>query len=249
MDDFHSISQPGRKVLVRAGWEFLLNAPLEQEGTCVVSYPDRSVRRLETPQGVVYVKFFREDVQSSLLRRFRHFLRNLFGSCKTFRLVRLHQELRDAGFLCPEPVLAELRGKTQIFATREVPGMLVRDALQSASTSDDARRHILQTAATAIRSLHNAGFVHGDCLPGNLSIDGDQIYFLDNDRTRCPHFRSSHERTRNLIQFCAHLPAAPSSLLDEETRVFLESYGTPSAEQLLPVIESRRQEIARQRKK
>ena len=230
----------------------LSNQDLEPEklavlGETIVNKPNRMVRRIDLEGTTVYAKWFVPT---------KSFLKRLFRKPLAFRLLETHKALLSAGIGCAEPLLAAICDEPtqilpQLFVYKEVPYPNISQRLKNAST-DEATR-IYDTAAEAIATLHKAGFVHGDCLPGNICLsDDNHAFFIDNDRTSrsFPFIRKRQER-RNLVQFCAHA-ALQHDMSREMQRRFLAHYfechsqRMTTFDHLLDRIEVRRQEIQRQ---
>ena len=172
------------------------------------------------------------------------------------KLLETHKALLSAGIGCGEPLLAAISEDAslnypQLFVYKEVPYPNISQWLKNASAEEAIR--IYDMAAEAIATLHNARFVHGDCIPGNICLSDDwRPFFIDNDRTARSLFilRPWQER-RNLVQFCSH--AALQHKMSRETqRRFLGRYfechsrKLQSLDPLLDIIEARQQEIQRQ---
>ena len=217
---------------------------LENQGEGIVLKPNRMVRRLQLNGTTVYAKWF---VPS------KNIIKRLLRKPLAFKLLEIHKALLVSGIGCAEPILAAICGDSsqqlsQLFVYKEVPYPSISKRLQQASASDAT--DIYLAAANAIATIHKAGFVHGDCLPGNICLSDDgKAFFIDNDRTAksLPLLHGWQER-RNLIQFCAH-SAHQHGMTREMQRLFLTRYfecrlqKTPPLEPLLDRIEMRRQEI------
>ena len=221
---------------------------LAGQGELIVCKPNRMVRRLDLAGMTVYAKWFAPP--KSIIKR-------VLRKPLVFKLLNIHQAMLSSEIGCAEPLLAAVSGdisqeKNQLFVYKEVPYPSITQRLQREASSRAA--DIYQTAAQAIATLHNAGFVHGDCLPGNICLSDDgKAFFIDNDRTvrSLPILHAWQER-RNLIQFCAH--AALQQIMSREMQhCFLARYfdfrsqKLPSLATLLDRIEARRQEIQRQK--
>ena len=225
----------------------LMPERLAVQGEVIVDKPNRMVRHMDFAGMRVYAKWFAPP--KSILKR-------LFRKPLAFRLLDIHKALLSAEIGCAEPYLAAISGEPsqylpQLFVYKEVPYPSISQRLMNAS-SDEATR-LYDTTAEAIATLHNAGFVHGDCLPGNICLSDDRKpYFIDNDRTArsLPILRTRQE-LRNLVQFCAHA-ALQHDMSREMQRRFLARYlecrsqRMATLEPLLDRIEQRHQEIQRQ---
>ncbi|MBO4620919.1 MAG: hypothetical protein J5654_12510 [Victivallales bacterium] len=128
---------------------------------------------------------------------------------RSLHVWRISQELQANGFGCPVIQLAArkrawqpLGWPTDVLVMSPVEGQMVQTLLKNESAQD-----ILNIVAQELARFHAAGFVHGDCLPGNLFLESSgRLNFIDNDRTirvhawnRLPSIR------RNLVQFAFHL--------------------------------------------
>ena len=177
-----------------------------------------------------------------MLRRTRHQIRDWALGPLVIRLFQLHLELLKAGIKCAEPLLAESKGDVQFFITKELPGIRL-DKVLKATSSPEERREPLHYAAEAIAKLHEAGFVHGDCQPGHLQLDGQDIYFLDNDRTaKRSGWLLTRAARRNYIQFCSRLLDLPVAT-EEEVRLVLAQAKVTDEESLLEDIRNRHAEL------
>ena len=219
-------------------------AKLANQGEGIVLKPSRMVRRLQLNGTTVYAKWIAPP---------KNIFKRLLRKPLAFKLLKIHNTLLSAGIGCAEPILAAVCGDSsqetsQLFVYKEVPYPSISKRLQQASASDAT--DIYLTAANAIATLHKAGFVHGDCLPGNICLSDDgQAFFIDNDRTAksLPLLRGWQER-RNLIQFCAHA-AHQHGMTREMQRLFLTQYFECRLQKAVPLealldrIEVRRQEI------
>jgi len=196
------------KGLVRDGWEEVFSdiPRLADSGEVIVNKSDRMVRRIETPKGVIYYKY----ICGAGTGRGWYFLKNLLRTPRSLAVWRISEQMRLAGVGCPLPLLAVSSCRFSSFSfedilvTVEVPFPQVSDLLRDAGC-DDLRSQILQKAGQGIRELHEKGFVHGDCLPGNICMDDEKkLIFLDNDRTRRKSsFSPRRAQLWNLIQFCS----------------------------------------------
>lgn len=199
------------KGLVREGWQHVFSDIGQLADSCevIVDKPDRMVRRLETPKGVIYYK----RICGTGAGRSWYFLKSLLRTPRSLAIWHVSEQMRLAGIGCPLPLLAVSSCCfssfcfEDILVTAEIPFPRISDLLKDAE-DDIARASILQKAGQGICELHEKGFVHGDCLPGNICMDpGNRLYFLDNDRTR-KQSRFFHRRAKiwNLIQFCSRAP-------------------------------------------
>ncbi len=217
---------------------------LADQGEAIVLKPNRMVRRLQLNGTTFYAKWFAP--QKNIIKR-------LLRKPLAFKLLEIHKALLVSGIGCAKPILAAVCGDSsqklsQLFVYKEIPYHSISKGLQQASASDATGIYL--AAANAIATLHKAGFVHGDCLPGNICLSDDgQAFFIDNDRTSksLPLLRSWQER-RNLIQFCAH-SAHQHRMTREMQRLFLTRYFECRSQKVAPLeplldrIEMRRQEI------
>lgn len=213
--------------LVREGWQkqFSDIRQLEDAGEIIVDKPDRMVRRIDTPRGVVYYK----HICGAGKGRAWYFLKSLLRQSRSLAVWHVSEQMRLAGVGCPLPLLAVDSCRflsfcfEDILVTAEVPFPRVSDLLKEAP-DHVARAGILQKAGQGIRELHDKGFVHGDCLPGNICMDSQgKLIFLDNDRTAKKHaIFARGARLQNLVQFCSHaLTVLPDQALLNQ---FLDSY-------------------------
>ena len=220
---------------------------LENMGELVVDKPNRVVRRMHILGGEAYAKWFSPP---------RNILKQCFRRPLAFRLLDIHLAMLEAGIGCAIPCLAAVEGRLgrQLFVYRAIPFPGLHIQLREADA--EKANTLYLAAAQAIAQLHRRGFVHGDCLPGNICLAEDgTAFFIDNDRTAKSFFplRQYQER-RNLIQFCAHA-AIQCGMTPEQQRLFLEHYYSqrdqdiPSLDSLVDVIERRREEIQQEMEK
>lgn len=207
----------------------------DHPGTVVVDKRARTVFRVETPQGVVYVKIMRHLQERG--RPFKRLLAGLkwyFRPSRALAVLRVSSAMLSRGIGCPEPVLAARRRSRlgwpeDIFISREVASPSVNRLLHE-QRDGGAQAGVMVSVARAVARLHNQGFVHGDCLPGNISLDADGMAcFLDNDRTWfAPVLGARRARMKNLLQFLSRLPP----VLDHVglADVFLNAYYQASSD-------------------
>ncbi|MDX9978913.1 MAG: lipopolysaccharide kinase InaA family protein [Lentisphaeria bacterium] len=198
-------------------------------GSRVVDKPARQVRRVETPQGVVFVKIIRlPSEQEQPGKRLLGIIKWYCRPSRALAVFAITKSLLEQGIGCPEPILAARRRSSlgwpeDVFISREV---LYPTILQLLSETDDpaGQQTILAHAARGIAQLHTARFIHGDCIPGNICLSPEgKLIFLDNDRTcRTSPFRSHRARFKNLVQLLARLPQG--SQREENIDHFLETY-------------------------
>lgn len=194
--------------LVREGWQDVFSdiRQLTDSGTVIVNKPDRVVRRIETAKGVIYYK----RICGAGRGRGWYFLKSLLRQPRSLAVWQVSEQMRMAGVRCPLPLLAVCSCRfsglcfEDILVTAEIPFPRISDLLQEAA-DNIVRADILQKAGQGVRELHEKGFVHGDCLPGNICMDSEErLIFLDNDRTRKKmRFSSRRAQLWNLIQFCS----------------------------------------------
>jgi hypothetical protein len=146
------------------------------------------------------------------------------------RAWRTAVQLRARGVGTPEPVAwlerwEQGRRGESWFVTRRLEGMTnFRDAVRDLFLHDpDAGRMmaLLQTVATAVRAMHEAGVRHGDLGNQNILLQRtpegwDDVAFIDLNRAqRQDTPLTMRQRARDLARICL-----PSDLL----RIFLEMY-------------------------
>ena len=206
----------------------------DHPGAKVVAKKSRTVSRVETPNGVIYVKIIhRLQERGSAWKMLFAGIKWLFRPSRAIATFQITDAMLDKGIGCPEPILAARRRKTlgwpeDVFICREVPYPSLLSLLDAADNAS-ARDAIIANAAQGIAALHNQGFIHGDCIPGNLCLAPDQsIFFLDNDRT-CPMPPLGKRRARlaNVVQFLARLPLPMQQ--NDVFALFLERYRQASA--------------------
>lgn len=206
----------------------------DNPGTTVIAKKARTVSRVETPNGVLYVKVLHRLQEKGpawkmLLTGSKWFLR----PSRAIAVFKITSAMLDKGIGCPEPVLAARRRNAigwpeDVFICREVPYPTLLSLFYTADKIP-ARDALIVNAAHGIAALHNQGFVHGDCLPGNLCLAPDQsISFLDNDRTRpIPLLSARRARLKNVLQFLSRLPLETQQA--NVFALFLDTYRQDSA--------------------
>ena len=220
------------KGLVREGWQELFSdiRQLEDAGEIIVDKPDRMVRRIDTPCGVVYYK----HICGAGRGRGWYFMKSLLRQPRSLAVWHVSEQMRIAGLGCSLPLLAVSSCRLSSFCFEdilvscEIPFPRVSDLLKEAP-DNVTRADILQKAGQGIRELHDKGFVHGDCLPGNICMDSQgKLIFLDNDRTRRKgRFFPRKKQLWNLVQFCSHaLTVLPNQQLLQH---FLQGYDHPES--------------------
>ena len=219
-----------------------------RKGSEVVRYKNRVVFRLAEEDGdVLYSKWFYPQ-KTGLLKKLENGIKRIFRGPRVRHIYAMHNDLLAAGFGCAEPVLAAWRGDdyTELFVSKEICATPVHNIIRE---DQEARiLNILKSVAEDLKRLHQAGFVHGDAIPGNISIDQEgKVFYLDNDRTM--HCRSRHQAFRNVIQFCSHLSFYCS--LPNAEQYFIENYGVSPSEKsdIVTAVEKRIAEIAKERER
>ena len=221
-------------------------------GEAVVTHPSREVRRIETPQGVVYLKYMRALTDAGMHgREFFSWAKWVFRPSRALATWRISQHLLTAGFACPVPVLAvrrRLHGYPHdIFIAHEVP----RPNLWDEPGMAPEELALLLAAETA--RLHDAGFAHGDFILRNLCLNPStqHLILLDNDRTwrPLPPIRLHYQR-RNLDQMAYSLlrrftaPDLPLVFLNEYQRLT----GKLSGEEVAAILQKAKRRLANREK-
>jgi len=189
-----------------------------QSGTAIVDKPDRIVRRIVLDGKAYFAKSFLPSgkISDMLKRAVRRPI--------PFRLWQIHNEMLAKHIGCATPMLAALNSSGEhLFICTEITSPTARTLLKSLPV--EKLPYVITQAAKAIATLHHAGFIHGDSLPGNICLDSDGTpAFIDNDRTsRIPPLFSDAARRRNLLQFCAHTTFRPE-VNNEHYTLFLVEY-------------------------
>jgi hypothetical protein len=143
--------------------------------------------------------------------------------------------LNAAGFKAPLAIALGAQSgwriaRREFVVTERISGAALPEYLRgdfSGAVALRSKREDVKRLARSIRRFHDAGFVHGDLLAGNIFIasgaerNGD-FYFMDNDRTRrYPSWLRQTLWKRNLIQL-NRLPLPAISLQDRMR--FLRAY-------------------------
>jgi tRNA A-37 threonylcarbamoyl transferase component Bud32 len=211
---FETYSRNGWEGLVRHEWQDRvgdLDAWLEANpGQRVVNRLVRTVSRVVVDGEEVYVKVVKSIDDGDghfgfrLWKRFKwRFLEN-----RAMATLAVTAAMEQAGIRCAGAILAVRRthgfSAEEVFISKSVPypsvGKIVRGM-----TDTEERKAVLRNVAEGLCDFHCRGFLHGDCIPGNLLWDGGHVHFIDNDRTRFVGRLSRHGARRNLVQFCFHL--------------------------------------------
>lgn len=195
--------------------------------------PLRCIARWERPSGPAwYLKRIQglSDKQDGFL----NILKWRFRPSRALHILSISQELEKAGFRTPKVILAARHrpwwpwGKpTDLLVTEEAQGNLVSTLLwHIPPLPEEERQALLQKTGRELARLHLAGFVHGDCHPGNYFQDDPNKGFLyiDNDRTcRRRHF-SPAGAARNLVSAAFALSRRlPLTFYQDFTQI-LEAY-------------------------
>ncbi|MBQ4480541.1 MAG: hypothetical protein II943_07875 [Victivallales bacterium] len=214
-------------------------------GKTVVSYPSREVRRVETPHGVIYLKYIRALTDAGLAHQeWFSWAKWVFRPSRALATWRISQKLLAAGFACPVPVLAarrRLKGyPNDIFASLEIPRPNLWDEPGDVT-------ELVRILAEETARFHEAGFAHGDFILRNLCLNPStrHLIFLDNDRTwrPLPPFRGHYQR-RNLAQMAYSLlrrfedVAVPHAFL-REYRCLVPALSERAAAKILRGAETR----------
>lgn len=211
MWEYFAFRSQGWKGLGAADWLAQLK-PLQEwlsqnPGEVIVHLPNREVRKVHTPQGVLYVKLLNAGGSLGGVKGALTAIKWALRPSRAIAILRISQELLDAGFQCPIPIVAARRRSTNgwpqdIFISLDCPGVPLTRLLPNMQPNEI--QSLLATVASEIARLHQAGFVHGDCIPGNIAISpSGKVIFFDHDRTcRAPQSRLlRHQQRRNLVQF------------------------------------------------
>ncbi|MCR4575046.1 MAG: lipopolysaccharide kinase InaA family protein [Lentisphaeria bacterium] len=214
MDGFDTFEHGGWKGLACHEWNGRiddLETWLETHpGQQLVNRPTRTVRRVVENGEEVYVKVVKSldgggNHLLSLWKCFKwRFLEN-----RAMATLAVTAAMESAGVRCAGAVLAARRtygfSAEEVFISRGVPHPSVLK-IMSDVTDNEKRMDILHGVARGLCDFHCHGFIHGDCIPGNLLWDGEHVHFIDNDRTcRADGCLLQRGIRRNLVQFCFRL--------------------------------------------
>lgn len=196
-------------------------------GESIVRFLSREVRRVETNQGVVYVKLLYSGSESSGLKKAVTAVKWFLKPSRALAIFNISNEILRAGFLCPRPLVAARHRTiwgwpTDLFVSEECLDATIAQRLQ-ANPGEETVRALLSATAAELHRFHQAGFVHGDCTPYNLALNAqNKLVLFDNDRTvRSPWLRRRLE-LRSLAAFGLRLTQLTQSL--EPFRFFLNQY-------------------------
>jgi len=136
--------------------------------------------------------------------------RKLLGP-RVLATLRLSVELAGAGIDSPPVMLVAWRrhlGRDEeLLITQSVEGDTATTVLADPVHAPRIPM-LLELIGRSLARLHDAGFVHGDCVPGNVLLrpENNGVVWLDNDRTRRLRFRpAASAQQRNLVQMCYRL--------------------------------------------
>ena len=215
-------------------------------GTTIVAYPSREVRRVETPLGVVYLKYIRALTDAGLTgREWFSWAKWVFRPSRALATWRISQKLLAEGFACPVPVLAVRRRRhgypNDLFVSLEIPRPNLWDE------PGDSPDELIRLLAAETTRFHEAGFAHGDFILRNLCLNPStrHLVFLDNDRTwrPMPGLRW-HYQKRNLAQMAYNLLRrfetieVPHAFL-QEYRALVPTLSEPAVAKLLQTAQKR----------
>lgn len=211
MSEYIAFRSQGWKGLGSADWLALLG-PLQDwlsqnPGEVVVDLPNRQVNKVFTPLGTLYVKLLHAGGNLGGVKGALTALKWTLRSSRAVAMLRISQELLNADFQCPIPILAARRRSPKgwpqdIFISLDCPGEPLTRLLPNMEPKEI--QSLLATVASEVARLHQAGFVHGDCIPGNIAISpSGKVVFFDHDRTRraAQSRLLQHQQRRNLVQF------------------------------------------------
>ena len=199
-------------------------------GETVVSYQSRSVCRVQTPKGRIYIKKIRALTDAGMNGKdWLSFLKWVLRPSRALAAWRISQRLLAAGFHCARPVLAirkrSLSGyPTDVFITEEVDAPVISELLPALQAPQQLA--LAEFLGRELHTFHAAGFVHGDCILRNLCLTAEnKLVYLDNDRTRKNGVAGIfHWQLRNLAQIgysarrCGAAPEFPLALFEEYAR-------------------------------
>ena len=223
-------------------------------GKMVVHYDSRDVRRIQTPLGIVYLKEIRALTDAGM--HGEDYFSWLKWVCRPSRAIETWEAsmaLLQKGFLCPSPILAVRKRQggipRDLFISAEVPLPNLWDVLPDRFTDTT----LVDFLASNLYQLHQAGFVHGDCILRNLCYDGHQnkLVYLDNDRTWLPPaiFRK-HLQRRNLAQMAYSIL---KRFGEDASRHFLECYAQtgrwPGHDAIQAILSAAQERLRRKRQK
>ncbi len=195
--------------------------------------PLRCIVRLERPSGPAwYLK--RICGLTDQKDGFLHALKWRFRPSRALHILNISQKLEKAGFRTPKVILAARYrpwwpwGKpTDLLITEEARGNLVSTLLwRVPPLPKEERLALLQKTGRELARLHRAGFVHGDCHPGNFFQDDPNRGFLyiDNDRTCQGRHFSLAGAARNLVSAAFALSRKLPLSFQEDFTQILEAY-------------------------
>lgn len=193
-----------------------------------------STKRLQDPKRrrgeELYLKiYYRWDLFGSV--------KDLLRDSKAFRALKQGLALRAYGFQTPLVVAAGEERRLGLLQrafllSAPVPGLPLNQFLRArlaprlSGAALQRKRRQIEQLARDIRRMHALGFVHGDLVPSNIFLRGEderiEFCYMDNDRTRrYPPRLAQGLCRRNLIQLNRFVLAGIS--LQDRLR-FLRAY-------------------------
>ena len=200
----------GWRGLVAERWSELLSDyeawQRENPGEIVVAYRSRQGRRVETELGRLYVKKILALTDASMSGRAPiSFLKWVLRPSRALAAWRISQQLLQSGFHCARPVLAIRKRNAlgyphDVFITEDVQAKALDELFANMNVGE--KTQLADLLGTELARLHQAGFVHGDCIMRNLCLDKDNnLIYLDNDRSKKTGLGVPFARSlRNLAQ-------------------------------------------------
>lgn len=197
--------------------------------------PLRVISLFERPnQTDWYFKLLRGlgDTKETLLNS----LKWRFRPSRFLRVMKISWELQKAGFKTPRVILAARKRTwwpfghpTDVIISEAAKGRLVSCYLSGEDglprLEGEARQKLLGRMGRELAKLHRAGFIHGDCHPGNYFWEegSDEFCYIDNDRT-CRYATMNYTGAiRNLVSAGFYL-LHRNRVTQDEWDVILEAY-------------------------
>ncbi len=183
--------------------------------------------RVRTDRGVVYVKHLTGGKNyESPWRDWYSRLKWLVRPSRSRRVWWTCLRMERAGLGVPGVLLAARRRwgwrVEDLLVSEAVEGQSLQAMIMRAGSWSE-KSALIAKAGEATAKLHDAGFLHGDLLPGNLMVTpAGRIVFCDNDRT-LPFSRllPLFLRRRNLAQMAFRLVAMEG---EQGGRTYLDAY-------------------------
>ncbi len=191
---------------LRRGVEAFLDNPSAGRSQVLSESDYRRTLCLDLPalgQPVVVKEYRPAAARSTFAGRAIARLRGWFGHTSAEREWKALTQLREAGVPVPEPLaMAQRSGGGALVVTRFVTGA---QTLGCRLDGDPFEKHrLLRNVGELVRTLHRAGYVHGDLHVGNILVGEKEPLLIDLQRVR--RLERAGDRIRDIafLDFSLH---------------------------------------------